>query len=460
MDMPRTEILVVDDDQELALTLADFLRQEGYATETAFSAPEALEVLERNPNLSLALLDLMMPLTDGLALMDMLHQKSPELPVIIMTGYATIETAVEAMKRGAEDYITKPFDKQAVEKKVGRLMELARLRQRVVQLEADLQQAANPFEKLVYVSPQMQKAVERARAAAGTDAPVLIVGETGTGKEMLARAIHAASGRSGEPFAPVNCGAIPRELVESELFGVRKGAYTGAYADMPGVFGAAGRGTVFLDELGEMPKDAQVKLLRVLQERELRPLGSGRPVPVDVRIIAATNRTLQELRSEWLREDLYYRIAKIAIELPPLRARREDVLVLAQNFTTRLSEQYAREITVSRGGLELLLGYRFPGNVRELDSMLESVAALSHDDPQVLTEKDLRPLLHEDTRPATAAEALSMEEMERLAIERALRICNDNRTRAAALLGISRDTLYRKLKEIRARNGVLNGRDS
>jgi transcriptional regulator with PAS, ATPase and Fis domain len=330
-------------------------------------------------------------------------------------------------------------------------MELHRLRQKVEQLEDDLREVNRPFEKLVYVSPQMQKVVERAAAVALSDASIMIVGETGTGKEMLARAIHGASRRAGALFLPINCGALPRDLVESELFGVKRGAFTGAVADSPGVFVAAEGGTVFLDELGEMPKEDQVKLLRVLQERELRPLGSTRTVKVDVRVISATNRSLQELRSSYLREDLYYRVATVVIEVPPLRERQEDILVLAQHFAASLAETYGRHITIAASAIELLLRYRFPGNVRELLSILESAAAVRFEDPQTITDKDLLPLLRSgDVENSRVLEppVLSLEEMERTAIERALRRCEGNRTKAAALLGISRDTLYRKARDL------------
>ncbi|MBI4873952.1 MAG: sigma-54-dependent Fis family transcriptional regulator [Acidobacteria bacterium] len=445
---PAASILVVDDDAELAKTLREFLEQEEYSAEVAFSAAEALAIQEQNPHLAIALVDLIMPVTDGLSLMEELHRRNPDMPVLVMTGYATIETAVEAIKRGAEDYLTKPFDYDAIRKKIARLMEVFELRERVAQLEANL--ACCPsFETFVYVSPLMQRVVERARSVAATDAPVLILGETGTGKEMLARAIHASGRRCRGPFLPVNCGALPRELVESELFGVRRGAFTGAYADAPGVFSAASGGTVFLDEIGEMPKEAQVKLLRVLQDKELRPLGGTKTVRADVRVISATNRPLADLRAVHLREDFYYRIATVIVEVPPLRTRREDVLVLARHFTNRLSRRYGREIALAGGSLELLLRYSFPGNVRELENLFESCAAVSRDDPQLIAEKDLKPLLSAGVPVPSAAgdQALSMEELERVAVGRALRVCQGNRTKAASLLGISRDTLYRKIKQ-------------
>jgi DNA-binding NtrC family response regulator len=445
-------ILVVDDDAELASTLQEFLQREGYTVESALSAAEALALQERNPNLAIALVDLIMPVTDGLALMEQLHRRNPDLAIIIMTGYGTIETAVEAIKRGAEDYLTKPFDRQAVRKKIRRLMEVFELRERVAQLEGHLERFPS-FETFVYSSPQMQRMLERARAAAHSEASILLLGETGTGKEMLARAIHAASPRANRPFVPINCGALPRELVESELFGFRRGAFTGAYANAPGIFATASGGTVFLDELGEMPKEVQVKLLRVLQEGELRPVGSPTPLRVDVRIVSASNRTLAALRSEYLREDFYFRIATVVIELPPLRVRLEDVLMLAQHFVRRLAGRYGRRIMLARSALEVLLSYPFPGNVRELENLLEGVCALSVEDPQTITDKELKPLLNGAAQPASPSsfseQPLSMDRLEHFAIQQALRLCQGNRSKAASLLGISRDTLYRKLRQFR-----------
>ncbi len=445
--MNDPEVLIVDDDAELAYTLRDLLLAQGHVVAVALTPNEALEVQAQSTELAVALIDLVMPRCNGLALMDEMHRHDPDLPIIMMTGFATIESAVEAMKHGAEDYLTKPFDQKTVQQKVGRILELQELRYRVAELEKNLRQVRDPFRDLVFVSAAMQKVVEKAKSAAQTDTTVLILGPTGTGKGMLASAIHAASRRSAAPFIPINCGALPHELVESELFGVRRGAYTGAYADSPGIFMSAAHGTVFLDEITEMPKEAQVKLLRVLQERELRPVGTATPMPVDVRVIAASNRSLQEVRSRSLREDLYFRLATVVIEIPPLRQRCEDILVFAQAFAARLADRYGRHITVSGGAMQLLLSYGFPGNVRELENMLESVTALSHDDPQTITEKDLRPLITQAEGSLVASDCTiaTLEDVERVAIERAIRLCSGNRTRAAALLGISRDTLYRKM---------------
>ena len=444
-------ILVVDDDPEMAGTLQELLQQDGYEVAVALTADEAL-IQQQRSGFAMALVDLIMSPTDGLSLMEQLHRNDPNLAIVIMTGFGTIETAVEALKRGAEDYLTKPFDREAVRKKTRRLMELFGLRQRVAQLEASLD-GCLCFESFVYVSRMMQRVVERAHAAAASDAPVLLVGETGTGKEMLARAIHAASPRSRKPFVPINCGALPRELVESELFGFRRGAFTGAHADAPGIFAAANGGTVFLDEIAEMPKEAQVKLLRVIQEGELRPVGSPKPVTVDVRIVSASNRPLSTLRAESLREDLYFRITTIVVELPPLRAHPEDIPVLAQSFMGRLGRRYGRQIRLTSSAVDILRNYPFPGNVRELENVLEGVVALSVEDPQVITDRHLRPLLNEAGTPAgfpgTGEQVFSMEQMERFAIQQALRLCRGNHSKAASLLGISRDTLYRKLRKIR-----------
>jgi DNA-binding NtrC family response regulator len=443
-------ILVVDDDASLAATLQELLVGEGYAVELALSGSEALAVLERNPSIAVALVDLIMPVTDGLTLLDELHRRNPDLAVVVMTGYGTIETAVEAIKRGAEDYLTKPMDSHALRKKVAGLMEVFELRERVRQLEAGLGRSPS-FEAIVSVSPSMLRAIERAQTVAPTEASVLLVGETGTGKELMARAIHAASLRAGRSFVPVNCGAIPRELVESELFGVRRGAYTGAHENAPGIFAVASGGTVFLDEIGEMPREAQVKLLRVLQEGELRPVGSARTQRIDVRIVAASNRPLAALRDECLRPDLYFRIATVVIELPPLRSRPEDALVLAQTFIGRMARQSGRRITLAPSAADLIVRSPFPGNVRELENVLESATAMSRDDPCVVTDKDLGPLLSKPENaplPGLLGErALSLEALERAAIEQALRLSGGNRTRASSLLGISRDTLHRKLRQ-------------
>lgn len=449
-------ILVVDDDEGLAASLAQVLRQVYPSVYTAFSGTEAAAVLAREKQICLVLVDLVMPVMDGLSVLDRVRQSHPDVSVVLMTGFGTIETAVEAIKRGAEDYITKPFDTETVLKKVSRMMELYELKARVAQLESQ-EALESPFAEIVAGSSVMRGVVERARVAAQSSAPVLLIGETGTGKEMLARAIHRASPRAERAFIPVNCAAIPQELVESELFGHRKGAFTGAVADHPGLFQAAHDGTLFLDEIAEMPLGAQAKVLRVLEEGELRPVGETSPLHVDVRVVSASNRPMSELAGGTLREDLFFRISTIVVEIPPLRRRREDLYLLLEHFLQRLGRQYGRSVSLERVALERLLNYSFPGNVRELAHILESAVAVSTDNPQVITERDLTPLLRCPSAPADLPTGLvadcSLENLEKFAIRQALRIAGHNKSRAAELLGLSRGALYRKLKEYGLESG-------
>jgi DNA-binding NtrC family response regulator len=443
-------ILVVDDDEGLATSLAQVLQQRYPRVHTALSAAEAAAILTREKNICIALVDLVMPLTDGLGLLDLVRQSHPGVSVILMTGFGTIETAVEAIKRGAEDYITKPFDSETVLKKVSLVMELYELKERVAQLEGRRERESS-FAEIVAGSPVMLSVLERVRVAAMSSAPVLLVGETGTGKEMLARAIHRASPRAGGSFIPVNCAAIPHELFESELFGHRKGAFTSAVADHRGLFQAAHGGTLFLDEITEVPLGTQAKLLRVLEDGEVRPVGETTPLHVDIRLVSASNRPLAEIASGGLREDLFFRISTIVIQVPPLRQRHEDLYLLVEHFLQRFGRQSGRRVSLERAALDRLLSYSFPGNVRELAHILESAVATSTDSPQVISERDLSPML----RPSPLASELppqvvtdcSLETLEKFAIRQALRIAGQNKSRAAELLGLSRGALYRKLAE-------------
>ncbi|HLA38836.1 MAG TPA: sigma-54 dependent transcriptional regulator, partial [Candidatus Glassbacteria bacterium] len=360
----RQLILIVDDDAEMAATLADLLQQKGHQVQWATSAMEAEQIIATSADLALVMVDLVMPVMDGVTLLERIKHNKPELAVLIMSGYGTIAAAVEAIKLGAEDFVTKPFERATITKKVNHILELRRLREKVEELEQA--RPAVPFSGLVAEAPKMRRAVELAEAAARTDVPVLLVGETGTGKELLARLIHRNSVRSALPFIAVNCGALPRELVESELFGYRKGAFTGAQQDRPGLFGAVSGGTLLLDEISEMPSEVQVKLLRALQEGKVRPLGAVEEIPVNVRVIAATNRSTPVNLSGVLRQDLYFRLARITIELPPLRERREDLPLLLDHFLTTYSGKYGYRPTFRTDALELLYEYPFPGNVREL----------------------------------------------------------------------------------------------
>jgi DNA-binding NtrC family response regulator len=394
--------------------------------------------------------DLVMPVVDGLGVLDYVRQSRPDVSVILMTGFGTIESAVEAIKRGAEDYITKPFDSETILKRVSRLMQLYELKERVAQLEGQYG-SGSPFEEIVAGSSGMRSVLGRARVAAQSAAPVLIVGETGTGKELLARAIHRASPRKVRPFIPVNCAAIPQELAESELFGHRRGAFTGAVADHFGLFQAAHGGTLFLDEIVDLPLGAQAKLLRVLEGGEIRPVGETTALHVDVRILSACNRPLAEIAGGSLREDLFFRISTIVIQVPPLRQRHEDLYLLSEKFLQQLTQRYGRSISLDRAALDTLLAYSFPGNVRELSHILESAVAVSTENPQVIKERDIGPLLRAQAPSAAfsvgVAADCSLESMEKFAIRQALRIASGNKSQAAELLGLSRGSLYRKLRE-------------
>ncbi len=448
----KGRLLIVDDERGILVALRGLFGKEGYEVETAESGEEALAKV-RAGLFHVVITDLSMKGMSGLDLLREIRRLDPESAVLMITAYGSQRIAVEAMKAGAEDYLPKPFDNDELRIKVRKVMEKQLLKLAHRQLLEQVRLETGRFENMLGRSRAMLRVFETIEKVAPTDVTVLIRGESGTGKELVARAIHFRSSRASGPFVAVNCAAFSRELVESELFGFRRGAFTGAYTDAAGLFASASGGTVFLDEIGEMPKEVQVKLLRVLQEKELRPIGSTHTLPVDVRIISATNRSLSQLRSEYLRSDFYFRIATVTIEIPPLRRRPEDLLALIHHFGRTLSERYEREITLHRSALELLLHYSFPGNIRELVNLLESVAAVSRDDPQVITDRDLRPLLQnglpEGRDVSDADPVLTLDQWERMAIERALRRSKGNRTQAASLLGISRDTLYRKLRELK-----------
>jgi len=448
MSQPH-QILIVDDDAEMASTLADLLRQQGHVVQWATSAIEAQQTIASCPELALVLVDMVMPVMDGVALLEQIKSQRPDVAVLMMSGYGTIAAAVEAIKLGAEDFITKPFERTTIFKKVSHILELRRLREKVEELQRS--RPAVPFGGLVAEAPRMRHAMELAEAAARTDVPVLVVGETGTGKELLARLIHRSSARAAQPFLAINCGALPRELVESELFGYRKGAFTGAQQDRPGLFTAGSGGTLLLDEISEMPAEMQVKLLRALQEGKVRPLGAMQEIAVNVRIIAATNRSTPVSLSGALRQDLYFRLARITIELPPLRERREDLALLLNQFLNLYSKKYGYRPAFHSDALELLSEYPFPGNVRELENLVEGVMA-THQGQAVIREKDIRAYLHPELVGRAGGRVadismFSLERLEKFAIEQVLRLSGDNKTRASEILGISRESLYRKMKQ-------------
>lgn len=445
--MHRCSVLVVDDDEELVSAIKELLERSRYVVITAFSGKEAIEWASASTHICMALVDLVMPKMDGFTLLEKIKEIHPEINIIIITGHGTVPTAVEAIKRGATDFITKPFDKDVLLKKLEVIKRTHELEGRISELKEILSEKYG-FEQIISSSRVMRSVFEKANAAARTDAPVFIVGETGTGKELLAKTIHLKSERSNQPFIAINCGAIPKELIESELFGYRKGAFTGAMKDHEGLFAAANGGTIFLDEIGEMPKELQVKLLRALEEHKVRPIGHTSEIPVEIRVIAASNRSIEELKNTYLREDLFFRLAVVVVELPPLRERGEDIPLLTEYFIKKFNHKYSRKIEgVSEGVLTSLYHYHFPGNIRELENLIEGIIALSPSDKKTITDKDLKAhLVWQETR-ASNHTLLSLEELEKYALEQALREAQGNKSKAAEILGISRDTLYRKLKQ-------------
>jgi DNA-binding NtrC family response regulator len=452
MDQPLEKILIVEDDADMAETCRRIFTRAGFAAEAVYDGEAGLEKLRADPAFTLVLTDLRMPGMDGTEVLRRAREMRPEIDVIIMTGYGTIQNAIQAMKIGASDYITKPFDREELLRAVHQIMEARNLRrenERLRRENADLRQTYD-FPNIVGRSAAMQRVFARMRGAAPHDSSVLIVGETGTGKELVARAIHYHSPRAEQPFVPVNCGAIPRDLFESELFGHRKGAFTGASRDTIGLVRAADRGTLFLDEVAEMPPEIQVRLLRVLQERRVRRVGDVTEAPVDVRFLAATGIPAEvAIREGRLRQDLFYRIGVITIELPPLRERPEDIPFLAQHFIERFSRVFPNKVeAIDPRVIDLLTTYLWPGNVRELGNVIESIFALGASGrvlPEDLPEHlRRRPASRGEASAATGPEALA--DAERRAVEQALRAARGNKSRAASILGISRTRLYNKLR--------------
>ncbi|MFQ5786961.1 MAG: sigma-54-dependent transcriptional regulator, partial [Thermodesulfobacteriota bacterium] len=419
--MSKFSVLVVDDDEELVSAVKELLERKKYDVITAYSGKEAIEKASTIPDINVALVDLVMPMMDGFTLLEKLKGIHQELNVIIITGHGTVPTAVEAMKHGAVDFITKPYDKDVLLNKLEAIKKTYDLEKRVSELKQIISEKYG-FEEIISASKLMKGVFEKGSAASRSDAPVFIVGDTGTGKELLAKAIHLKSERKDNPFIAVNCAAIPKELMESELFGYKKGSFTGAMKDHDGLFVAANKGTIFLDEIGEMPRDLQVKLLRVLEENKVRPLGHTTEIPFDTRVIAASNRTLEDLKKNVLREDLFFRLAVIILELPPLRERREDIPLLIEHFIKKFNQKYSRNIKgVSEGAFTSIYQYDFPGNIRELENLLEGIMAVSPPDKETITERDLKAHLVWKEIKASEHTLLSLEKLEKFALEQAMR---------------------------------------
>jgi DNA-binding NtrC family response regulator len=442
-------ILVVEDDESLRRVTQAQLEKCGYETATACDAAEALEALAREPR-DLIITDLNLPGASGLELLKQVRLDYPETTVVVVTAYGTIETAVEAMKAGAYDYVTKPVHPDELRALVNRVLERRQLIEEVRALRSSLDQKYG-FENIIGRSGALLHVLDSASRVAHTDATVLVLGETGTGKELLAKAIHFNSLRRERPFVVINCGAIPAELLESELFGHVKGSFTGAMNHKKGKVEIAEGGTLFLDEIGEMSLDLQVRVLRLLQEREIEKVGATKLIRVDVRIIAATHRDLEALVADGrFREDLYYRLAVIPIALPPLRERTDDIPELINQFFYRSKQKHDRpDMTLSQPVMPYLVNYRWPGNVRELENVIERLVLLCRSDeisvsdlPANIRQRHPSP---EAAAPAPTVTDAGLNAVERQLIVKALRESNWNQSKAARQLGISRKTLLYRI---------------
>jgi two-component system response regulator HydG len=447
----KPRILVVDDEESHRIMLRAVLKEEGYEVSEASDGTEAVKAVEQEP-FDLILLDIRMTTMDGIEALTEIHKKSPLVPVLIMTAYASVKTAVEALKAGAFEYLTKPLDIEELKILIEKALEHYHLREENLVLKERLGDRFD-FSKIIGKSKKMKEVFDTLSLVAPTDATVLILGESGTGKELAANAIHQNSPRASQPFIKVSCAALPETLLEGELFGHEKGAFTGAIARREGRFQLAHRGTIFLDEVGEMSVTTQTKLLRVLQEKEFEPLGSTRTVKVDVRVIAASNKDLdREAKEGRFREDLFYRLNVVPISLPPLRDRKEDIPALATHFFAIYRDKNRKQLNdISGKAMDLLMRYDWPGNIRELENCIERAVILARG--EVIVPADLPPIIQalsigdREIQGLELPSGMSLQEVEKALILKTLEDTGGNRTRAAEILGINRRTLQNKLKE-------------
>jgi DNA-binding NtrC family response regulator len=451
-------VLIIDDERPVLMTLEALLTRHRYQVDTAPTASQGLKLLRSKPP-SLVLLDLQLPDADGLETLDRIKAELPEIQVIILTAHDSLHNAIESIKRGAYHFISKPYApeellslmEKALEKQF-LLQEAEELREKTEQLEQRLKMAEAP-PSLIFKSKPMREIEELINAMAPSDANALIVGESGVGKEVIANAIHARSRRAEKPMVKLNCAAFPQTMIEGELFGYVKGAFTGATQDFPGMIAAADGGTLFLDEISDMPADLQTRFLRVLQEREYRPLGSTQTMKADFRAIASTNRPIpQALAENRLRSDLYYRLNTFQIEVPPLRKRKQDIPPLIAAFVRQFARQLGKpEPDISPEAFQKLLDYSWPGNVRELQNAIEYAVVLARGEmigiKELPAEIQLPTALQQTELAALPRSGVqSLDDVERTAIIQALAECHGNKKKAAELLGIQRPTLYNKMK--------------
>lgn len=440
-------LLLVDDNKSNLDSLSAGFSRSGYDVSLANGGTEALEILAHN-QIDVVVTDLRMPDVDGMGVLQAAIDKQPSPQVIILTAFGTVESAVDALQMGAFTYLTKPVNLNELRAQVAKAIEVAHLRKENLELRKQVDRRFG-FEEMIGETREMQNMVERLRAIADTRATVLVEGESGTGKELVARALHQNSSRARKPFIPIHCAALSESLMESELFGHEKGSFTGAQQQRRGLFELAEGGTVFLDEVGEVPPAVQVKLLRVLENREFLRVGGTEPVKLDVRVIAATNRLLaEEVEEGRFREDLFYRLNVVRVDVPPLRARAADIPLMIQTFLRQFAAEHGRQdVRISRAAVEKLQQYHWPGNVRQLRNVMENLV-LFHRGTE-LTPDDLpQELLGGQADQIMIPVGVPLDQIERRAIELTLEANKGNRTRAAEQLGIARRTLLRKIKEL------------
>jgi two-component system, NtrC family, response regulator AtoC len=447
-------ILIVDDEEDTALLLRDALRRRGFTVDAVLSGAECLAYMRQDP-VDVVISDVQMPGMTGIELCDQLYRRYPDCAPIVLTGFGQLDTAVAALRVGAWDFLTKPVKSEVLEVAIDRALEHFALQREVKRLEL-ARASTEPIEDMLGDSTAIRELQRMIRRIAATDATVMIQGESGTGKETVARALHRLSAtRKNEPLVAVNCGAMPAPLLESELFGHVAGAFTDAKSSREGLFLQAGAGTILLDEIGEMPLEMQAKLLRVLQERALRPVGGDTEVPFDARLIVATNRDLEtEVEEGRFREDLFHRINVVSIQVPALRARTGDVLLLANAFLERAASRKQTFLRgISRRASQLLVDYDWPGNVRELENCIERAATLCRGDEIDVDDLPKKVIEHKSTRleisTASPAELLTLDEMQHRYVRQVLAAVGGNKTQAAQILGIDRRSIYRRLEASR-----------
>lgn len=451
-------ILIADDEVEIRESLSMVLQDEGLQCLTAGDGEEALDIILRD-DIDILITDIRMPKIDGMQLLKKTKEVSPKTLIILITAYATVQTAVESLRNGASDYILKPLDFDEVVLRIKHLMRHKELEYENKYLREQIDQSYN-FNFIVGESAAMKELYRMIKRIGKTNTNVLITGRSGTGKELIARAIHADSERSQKPFIPVNCGAIPENLFESELFGYRKGAFSGADSNKDGVFKAASGGTLFLDEIGDLPESVQVKLLRAIQEKEIRPLGSNSAVKVDVRLISATNKNLEkEVEEGRFREDLYYRINIIELKVPELSKRKEDIPLLVNHFIKKYNHEFHREIKgVSNEAMKILMLYKWKGQVRELENVVERAVLLTDND--YIIPDDLPSNMTNDKESFIITDTDNLNEAlsayERNHIINVLKRTDWNRSEAAKMMGIDPSTLSRKMTKMEIQNESTN----